>query len=82
MNDENMSELYHVSDLSLCSTLLYLGFTIESTTRESDGRVIFAFRREPHLNDVLSKYWDGSLKVEPKTHFQAIKKLKHRIYNE
>ena len=74
--------MFSTSDLNLASTLVCMGFPVKETQRSSYRRVVFVFRRIASLDDLVTGYWQGKLLVEPQAHFQAIKALKHRIYDE
>lgn len=72
-------ELFRSSDLSL-SAVLSMNCKIEALDKTEPQKVVFLFRREPGLDELVQAFWDRKLTVEPRAYFEAIKLLKSRIY--
>jgi len=71
-----------ISDLSLVSALAgCLGFSILEIKAEPNEypKVKFVFERSEKLEETITKFWNGSLLVEPKSYWSAIRELKSRI---
>jgi hypothetical protein len=68
------------SDLALCATLCYFGYQIEATERVNPYKVTFLFKRDKKLNNLVKKYWNHQLNVDPMVFFNCIKELKARIH--
>ncbi|OGE36917.1 hypothetical protein A3D79_02250 [Candidatus Daviesbacteria bacterium RIFCSPHIGHO2_02_FULL_39_8] len=78
--DKNKT-FYESNSLVLASTLVCLGFPLDSVTKNSDGKTTFIFlRTDSNLDKVLESFWQRSLKVEPNSFFEAQRFLKSRIY--
>lgn len=81
MNDHNYNQ-YSANDLALVSVLIHLGFVVERIEKDANGKATFYFDRGDRLEETLSKYWSGQIRVEPRAYFDAIKRAKTRIYAE
>ncbi len=78
--DQN-KHFYETTSLVLSSTLVCLGFPLDSVTKNSDGKATFIFlRTDSDLDKVLESFWQRSLNVEPNSFFEAQRFLKSRIY--
>lgn len=77
----NKENYYQTSDISLATTLS-LFYQLDSIYRQSDQKSFFIFKREKKLDETISKYWLGSLKIEPKDYFNQLKNIKTRLYSE
>jgi len=76
-------ELYETTDLALVSViLLFSPDALGVVNRENPNRVVFGFKRSAKLDNLVSKFWNGKLKIEPRSFFDAIKTAKVRIYQE
>jgi len=77
----NENDFLKNSDFLICNVLLYFGHTLEEVDRSDVSRCIFSIKRKNDTDEILRKFHEGSLLVEPKR-FQAIsKEIKSRIYN-
>jgi hypothetical protein len=83
MNMKAISEkdFFRSSDLCL-SAVISMDYPVEELDKTYPGKVIFLFRRENGLDEVVRAFWDGKLQIEPRAYFDAIKSLKTRIYQE
>ena len=70
-----------VSDLALASAIQYLGFPIIALNRDPKERpkVSFVFEKSDELNNVIHRYWEGLLLIEPKAFWNTARELKSRI---
>ena len=81
MTKVEQTKLYETTDLALVSViLLFLPDALDVINRENPRRVVFGFKRSEKLDKLVSKFWDGKLKIEPRLFFDAIKTAKVRIY--
>ena len=71
---------YETSDLALTTTIS-LFFPIKSIDSSNKTRVIFVFDRSQKIDELVKKYWDGNLKVEPQKFFNQLKIIKTRLYS-
>lgn len=78
----NEKYLLKTSDLLTCTTLAYFEHTLEAIDHSDSSRCIFVIKRESNTDEILKKFYQGLLLVEPKR-FQAVQKeIKSRLYNE
>lgn len=78
----NEKYLLKTSDLLTCTTLVYFEHTLEAIDHSDSSRCVFAIKRESSTDEILKKFYQGLLLVEPKR-FQAVQKeIKSRLYNE
>lgn len=71
---------YKTSDLAL-ATAISLFHPLQSIDRQNPTKSLFIFRKNKSLDKVINNYWEGKLKVEPKSYFNQLKTLKSRIYS-
>jgi hypothetical protein len=71
-----------VKDLALAASLVSCGFEVLDTTRDTSGRVHFAFAQTDEFERTVSAYWADTLDVKARTYSDNIKMLKSRIYSE
>ena len=78
LENESCIEL---SDLALVSALYFLKFPIVAFNRNPKEypKVGFIFKRNKKIESTINSFWDGSLSVEPKGYWNAIRDLKSRI---
>jgi hypothetical protein len=81
-NDESTSSYFETSDLPLAATLDTLGFILVSLDGSNPARIVFVFLRNDVLNETIGRFWAGTLSVEPKSFWYALRELKARIRNE
>lgn len=70
------------SELSLCSTLIALGFTLEAIDKSNPRRALFVFKRNAELDQAIDKFWKRKLHIEPLAYSEAQRYLKSRLYGE
>lgn len=69
-------------DIFLSSTLVTLGFKIESLDKQNKQKVEFCFIREKELDETIQMYWARELRIEPQSFSANLKSLKNRIYSD
>lgn len=79
MSNEN--QYFETTDLGLGTTIVTLGFTLDSLDRSNPSRVRFIFRKQDGLDEVVRAYWQKELAVEPLSYFNNIRLMKNRIYS-
>jgi hypothetical protein len=79
-NKKYINNQIEVSDLALASSLQHLGFPVTSISRDprEHPKVSFVFESSDELNNVIQKYWQGHLNVEPKSFWSISRELKSR----
>lgn len=80
MKKQINNTLYETTDLSLATVLSLLSFNLDDIKVLKGNRCIFIFESNLHLRNVVKKYWQKKLKVEPGTFFSELKLVKTRIY--
>lgn len=76
-----MSDLYETSDLGLASALSCKGFHIQDLDRSNPHRIVFRFRSDARVENIVDDYWSGALLLPPAALFTHQKLLKQRIYS-
>lgn len=71
---------YKTSDLALATTLS-LYSPIQSIESTDDRRMVFLFDKTPEINDLISKFLIGELRIEPQQYYNQLKVIKTRIYS-
>jgi hypothetical protein len=72
-----------VSEFALACSLVSVGFKLCSLDRhDQSGRVLFCFKYEKRADQIIEKYWDGSLMVNAVVFYQNLRLLKSRLRNE
>ncbi len=74
--DENC---YKTSDLTLATTLS-IYFPIILIDRSNGKKVLFVFDRSTALDELIEKFWQNKIAVEPQIFSNQMKNLKTRIY--
>lgn len=59
-------QLLKISDLNMASAMLCEGFSILGIDNTNPRRFFFYFDRTPQTEEVVKKYWNGLLRVDPK----------------
>lgn len=71
---------YETQSLSLASTLISLGLSLDSVVKDPEGKATFIFPQTEELNQIIEIFWKRELKVEPNSFWEAQRFLKSRIY--
>jgi len=72
------NDYFHSSDLALVATLT-IWFPIDSIQREGQ-RATFVFQDSSDLQEKVTKFWNGQLRVSPLDYFNKLKTIKTRLY--
>lgn len=72
---------YQTKDLNVSAVLSYFGFTVIDVTKV-ERQATFSFEDNDRIQQVVDKYWQGSLNVEPLKYNSHLKNLKTRIFNQ
>jgi len=80
MKDER--ETFKSSDLAIVAFLYLSGHSLIEVEGARSGRSVFVFRDSPSLAGDLGDFWEKNARVEPQEYFDAIKKMKTRIYQD
>lgn len=81
LDDKDIS-FFQTSEFGLVATLLCSDFYVDHVDDSNSSRVIFFFKQSDKLADTLKNYWEGKLRIEPKTYWNTLRELKGRIRNE
>jgi hypothetical protein len=73
-------EYFKTSDLAL-ATILSLYYNIDSIDKQNPRKVIFVFKKQNDLGELIETYWKCELRVEPQAYFNQLKALKTRLYS-
>lgn len=79
--DYNQS-YFSSSELSLCSALIVLGFTLHSLKKDTPQKTIFIFEKSKELDTTVNDFWQRKIRLEPLAYFETTRYLKSRIYGE
>lgn len=72
---------YETSDLIICCVLQYFGSSLIDVSKANPRRCIFHIKRKKNTDQILEKFYQGDLLVEPKLFASIQKETKGRIYN-
>jgi hypothetical protein len=79
--ENSINKNYHkTSDLALAATLS-LYSPIQSIESDDGHRMVFLFDKTPQINDLISKFLMGELRIEPQQYYNQLKVIKTRIYS-
>jgi len=76
--NENPNKL-QTTDLCLATTISLWYSPIDFF--KQGNKVIFVFSETKDVADLISRYWQNQIQVEPKQFFSQLKNLKTRIYS-
>lgn len=77
----NEKDFYRTADLALATTIS-LFYPIEVIDKQNPRKAQFLFKREAGLDELIERYWQGELKVDPQAYFNALRVVKARLYGE
>ena len=79
----NVEDQISLSDMSLVSCLVALEFPVVTFDRDPKEypKVRMIFRKTEKLEKTINDFWNGSLRVEPKVYWNAIREMKSRVKN-
>ncbi|MFC1710405.1 DUF5659 domain-containing protein [Patescibacteria group bacterium] len=70
------------SDLALSAFVAVNGYVVEFVEKISSNKLVFNFKRDQPLDELIQAFWRGETRVEPQTYFYQLKSLKTRLYEE
>jgi hypothetical protein len=76
---ELQNQFYQTADLAL-SAVISLNYPLECIDKTDPRKVLFLFKRDEGLDQLIESFWRGVLKVEPQAYFNQLKAIKSRIY--
>lgn len=80
MSQEDINYNYITSDLALV-TAISLFLPIDEIDKTNPRKAQFIFRHDKkRLDELLNKYWNRELLVDPRAYFDQLKALKVRLY--
>ena len=74
--------IFATHDLACAASLIVCGFELISLNRNDPRKIKFIFRSEEKIHETVKKFWDGNLKVDAQSYFNAVKRIKNQIYSE
>lgn len=79
---DDHTNYFYTFDLGCSTALISTGFQLISLDKTNPKKVLFIFRREIGIENVVDKYWADRLEVKARSFFDNVKMLKNRIYSE
>jgi len=68
------------SDFDLSVTLICKGYNLETIDSQHNGKLVFVFKNNAGISDVVEGYWSNRITVSPLDFANARKNLKSRIF--
>ncbi len=76
----NENDYYKTPDLCLSASLYCYGYVIDCIEKSpKNDNVIFYFKRDEMLDEIIKNYHSKKLIVEPQTFFYNLRSIKSRI---
>lgn len=72
---------FETTDITLATTLNIYGFQLEIVLANPPKKCKFIFPASFALSDIIKKFWNGELTVEPIHFSQMLRHFKSRIYD-
>lgn len=79
MSRQIHQSLFESSDLALVAFLSLIS-PIESIDKSNPRKAVFIFSQTQELDKQVRDYWRGETRVEPRAFFDALRRIKARIY--
>lgn len=76
------SSYFETSDMGLAATLTASGFILARVNKDNPRRVVFLFANTPQLQQQVTRFWSGELKLSATVLLEHIRIIKARIYGE
>lgn len=76
-----MNQDFSTFDLNLSSVLVTLGYELLELDKSNPKKVMFVFKREKNIEQVMTDYFNDKIKLPAQTLFNNQKNLKNRIYS-
>ena len=85
--ENKIEEKFSTRDLYLATTLVTMKFRISNVDYQIEGNKkqpigYFGFDKTKELNEIVDKYWQGEIKVEPREFVTNLWSLKSMVMNE
>ena len=77
---DDWTNYFYTSDFDLSVTLICKGHTLATIDAEPSGKLIFVFKKNTGMGDVVDGYWTNKILVNPLEFANARKNLKSRIF--
>lgn len=71
---------FSTSDLNLAA-VISLSFPMQEINRGNPRKVQFIFEENKEIEELIKKYWNKELKVEPQEYSNQLRLIKNRIYS-
>ena len=83
MNTNTVGEkrTYKTADLAL-ATATSLFYPLRNIAKQNPKKAYFLFEWSSSLEEFISSYWHGEVKVEPQAYFNQLKVIKARLYSQ
>ena len=72
------SQQQTLEDIHLSAALVCNGCSLMSVREVVRGRFAFIFEETPEQEQLVSDYWNGAMRIEPRQFANAIRELKAR----
>lgn len=80
MTIETKQKIFICSDLALVAAIS-IYHPIASIDKQNSRKALFTFIRTPELDDLVERFWQKKLLVEPQQYFDNLKSIKNRLYS-
>lgn len=74
------TNLFQTSDLCLATTLYCLNYQLKKIDKKNPKKVVFIFKKDNRLKELLTLYYNHTLSIEPNTFSQRLREIKNRLY--
>lgn len=76
------NDIFSTCDMALAATLSLFQPIVAIERNNGSSKAYFCFERQGDLEELVSLYWRGELRVEPQAYFNQLKIIKARLYSE
>jgi len=80
-NTTNQKDSYQTADLALAAAIS-LFCPLEAIDKKNPHKAQFLFKKTDKLDEIVENYWQGKLRVDPASYFNALRVIKARLYGE
>lgn len=77
---DDWKNYFYTTDFDLSVTLICKSYTLATIDAEANGKMVFVFKNNAGLSDVVDGYWSNRILVNPLEFANARKNLKSRIF--
>jgi hypothetical protein len=75
------SERFLTYDIGLSAALATIGYELIDLEKSNIKKVQFIFMRDAGIDNAINDYWNGNLKLDARTLFDNLKRVKNQIYS-